>query len=119
MTADAANYNFEILKENDFNLQKLLVSEPLSTLQPGSEFRPASLLAPIFGGHPVWPRLEHILVNGAMMRLHPISNKDRLSDLSESLEYGNHKSAVSGAPTLLKILAKEVAKGWQLPLPIN
>ena len=53
------------------------------------------------------------------MRLHPISNKDRLSDLSEALEYGNHKSAVSGAPNLLKILAKEVAKGWQLPLPIN
>ena len=53
------------------------------------------------------------------MKLYPISTEDRLSDLTEALSYGNHKSATIDPPILLNILAKEVAKGWQLPLPID
>ena len=54
MSTEAADKNFALLKDNDYNLERILLSNSLSPLHPGSEFRPVSLLRPIFEAHPFW-----------------------------------------------------------------
>ena len=54
MSTEAANKNFALLKDNDFDLERILLSDGPSPLHPGSEFRPVSLLQPIFEAHPFW-----------------------------------------------------------------
>ena len=54
MSTEAAYKNFALLKDNDFDLERILLSEGLSPLHPGSEFRPVSLLQPIFEAHAFW-----------------------------------------------------------------
>jgi len=51
--------------------------------------------------------------------LRPISEQDRLHDLSRMLQYGNHKSAETEKPLLLSMLQEEVTRMWQLPLPLK
>ena len=86
---------------------------------PGSEFRPVSLLQPIFEAHPFWQRMQSSLLVGATMELAPLSETDRTTLIATALTYGNHKSATKNAAELLTMLRKEVSKGWHLPLPIN
>jgi hypothetical protein len=119
LTVAAADANAKTLATASNDLQTAILKDPNSPLRPGSEFRPAKLLSPIFTGHPLWKRMERTLLEGATMPLEPISEKDRLQLLQTAQEYGNHKSARRDSTALLKILEGEVEKGWQLPLPIN
>ena len=119
MTTEAAESNFATLQANNFDLQGIIMGDPKSPLRPGSEFRPAGLLEPIFEHHPLWIRTKRSLLVGAKMPLQQISEIDRLAFLDLALSYGNHKSAKRHAATLLTMLDKEVQKGWQLPLPVH
>ena len=51
MSTEAADTNFALLQDNDFDLERILLRDGLSPLHPGSEFRPVSLLQPIFEAH--------------------------------------------------------------------
>ncbi len=119
ITTAAAENNLAILEAADFDLQMLLLSNGLSPLQPGSEFRPVSLLAPIFQHHPFWSHMRSTLMVGASLESIPLSEPDRLKLLDEALLYGNHKSAMLNGPMLMKMLDKEAEKGWHIPLPVN
>ena len=119
MSKAAATINFAILQQENFNLQRILSNDDRSPLMPGSEFRPVSLLRPLWGGHPLWPRMKTSVSRGAPLELEQISDNDRLSLLATALTYGNHKSASLYGPILLPALTKEVEKGWHLPLPID
>jgi hypothetical protein len=102
-----------------FNLNSLMFGDPYSPIRPGSEFKPVSLLDSVFQGHPLWSRARSSIANGASMPLIPIPEEDRQLDLTEAIEFGNHKSAQKEGTRVLAMLAKEVSKGWQLPLPID
>ena len=119
MSEAAAEKNFGVLQSAGFDLQSIIIGDEFSPLRPGSEFRPVSILAPIFEGHPFWPRVSESLSNGASFPLEPSSDTDRLCILERALEYGNHKSASKHSESLLGMLTKEVTKGWHLPLPID
>ena len=47
MSTEAADKNFALLKDNDFDLERILLSDGLSPLHQGYEFRQVSLLQPI------------------------------------------------------------------------
>ena len=53
----AADKNFALLKENDIDLENLLLSDGHSPLQPGLVFRPVNLLQLIVEGHPFWQQM--------------------------------------------------------------
>jgi hypothetical protein len=55
-SALAAKTNWEILQSFDRDLHRALSAQPFSTLSIGSEFRPASVLAPLCCLHPLWSR---------------------------------------------------------------
>ena len=92
MSQEAAEHNFQVLKQENFDLERLLLSDGRSPLMPGSEFRPVSLLSPIFKGHPHWHRLRRSLLIGATMELEEITEEQRLKLLDTALAYGNFTS---------------------------
>ena len=115
----AAEYNFKILQQHNFNLQEIIQDDPLSPLKPGSEWRPIPVLEPIFKGHPLWNKMKTQLKDGFEWPVQPISDGDRKEDLCKALLYGNHKSARKEVKRLMKSLKAKVIKAWQLPLPVD
>jgi hypothetical protein len=92
-------------------------AQPFSALTPGSEFRPARLLAPLLSAHPLWPRFAERISAGAEFPLRDIPAAARLADIAANLARGNHKSALGHEAELVAMLKEEVGRGWQLPLP--
>jgi hypothetical protein len=82
----------------------VLRRDPDFHLFPRSEFRPPSVLAPILSGHPLFPRILTTLRRGANCPLELLSEVERLLDLEEALEYGNHKSAQQDGEIILASL---------------
>ena len=119
LTDEAANHNFKILEDNDFDLQKIITADPLSPLYPGSEWRPTDILQPIFQDHPLWNKIKSHCTDGVYWPTEPIEEQERLRDLALVIEYGNHKSAVESKEDIYAATKKEVVRGWQLPLPID
>ena len=91
----------------------------MSPLRPGSEFRPYTLLDPIFDDHPVYPCVRRTILIGARFPSRPIPEEVRLQNLQAAIDYGNHKSAIKEGPIVFNMLEKEVIRAWQLPLPIE
>jgi hypothetical protein len=59
-----------------------------------------------------------MLSQGATYPLEPLSEAERLLDLEEAIEFGNHKSAQRDRTTILESIRKEIIKGWQIRIPI-
>ncbi len=93
MTEEATKKNFRILKKYDFDLEKAINAQNSSPLGYGSEFRPPQTLRRIFKHHPLWERMECLLIGGSKWPLTEISKSDRTADLTNALQFGNHKGA--------------------------
>jgi hypothetical protein len=118
-SSKTATHNFGILMKHNFDLDKILQSNPHSPLHPGSEFRPVPILKPIFQDHPLWTWARETLIHGAHYFLLPLEDDLRKQDLATAITFGNHKSAVKHGPETMATLKKEMTKGWQLPLPMD
>ena len=116
----AAYKNYAILLNMNFEIHKILSNEnKRSAISYGSEFKEVSLLDNLMKFHPRWDRLRNILKQGSNWALDPLAEDLRKKDLEASLLRGNHKSAVLQKEFLAEALAKEVAKGWMLVLPLE
>ena len=114
VTREAADYNFRLLTEHDFQLDHILNSPPNSVTAYGSEFKSTDHLKGLLGRHHRWAALEDRLRNGAEFPLETISDELRTMDLDAALIRGNHKSADKNLPFLAAALQSEVEKGWAL-----
>jgi len=115
----AAKHNMEILHQFNCDTKTAIVHDPNSPLHPGSEFRPVSILAPVFKNHPSWSKIYNTLTSGGHCPLFPLSNDCVKSDLEEGIAFGNHKSAVESKSWMMESLTKEMIRGWQVPLLSN
>jgi hypothetical protein len=111
----AADHNLAVLQKHALDLETALAAQPFSSLTPGSEFQPSKLLAPLLWMHPLWPKFQERISNGAEFPLREIA--DRIADVHANLTRGNHKSAQGHEARLIDMLKEEVEQGWQLPLP--
>ncbi len=93
LTSEAAERNFMILKKYNFNLATAIEAQKSSPLGYGSEFRPPNTLQKIFASHPLWQRMECLLIKGSKWPLTELSKRDRIEDLNKALQFGNHKGA--------------------------
>ena len=115
----ATQKNFQLLKENNFNLNSITQEGPKSVLTYGSEFKSTELLNQLLHHHPRWTTLRELLDKGAQFPLESISESERLNDLMGRIAKGNHKSASENADFLADALKKEIQRGWILPLPVE
>ena len=116
---EAANFNLDVLKLYDFDLEKVMAHLPTSIFHPGSEFRPTSVLQPLLEDFYNWDKLKSIITNGIVYPADAIDETDRLCDIQFMLDRGNHKSALDplNAAALDKAFNKELAHGWSIVLP--
>ena len=49
------------------------------------------MLELIFKNHPSWSRMKRILTHGSKWPLQPLDEEDRIKDVAEALNFGNHK----------------------------
>jgi hypothetical protein len=103
LTKEAAEKNYCLLKKYGLDLSRAIDAQKSSPLSYGSEFKPPHTLKRIYRNHPLWPRMEQLLINGSQWPLEEIREEDREADLHEALAFGNHKGAAS-KPELLKEL---------------
>jgi hypothetical protein len=117
-TTAAATHNLAVIRRYGGGLRTALAAQLFSTLSPGSEFRPAHLLAPLLSHHSLWAAFAEWITDGAEFPLLvDIPDAARLADVTATLARGNHKSARGHKAKLLEMLKAEVKRGWQLPLP--
>jgi hypothetical protein len=58
--------------------------------------------------------MEHLLINGSEWPLEEISERDRIADLTEALQFGNHKGASQKHNLLKKLISDNICHGYGL-----
>jgi hypothetical protein len=112
-------HNAQQLADAGFDLLQLLYQNRHTTLHFGSEFRPLDQLEDVLGGHPLFAPLRTILTNGMDYRFNSkteLSESDRLLELTQMLERGNHKSSEAEPTIVNPILLKDVTHGFSIPI---
>ncbi len=84
-----------------------------------SEFKPVSILEPIFGFHPSWTKMKTVLTYGSTWPLLPLDDSNQLNNIDNALAFGNHKGDMQQPELLLKLIQDNVDQGFALPLPLN
>ena len=119
MNIESAHKKFLFMKEHNISLTKALQDQSGSPLDFGSEFKPVSFLKTIFGKHQNWTKMEAILRRGSDWPMEELSTEDKLEDLKEALEFGNHKGAKNNPKLLKKLVEKDITHGYSLVLPLD
>lgn len=116
-TQEAADFNFNLLKQNGFDLDSLLNTEKTSVTSYGSEFKPTEDLELLLKYHPRWNALKQRLEEALNFPLEDLDEDLRIKDLQAAFARGNHKSAEKHHEFLADAILKEIKKGWLLALP--
>jgi hypothetical protein len=114
----ALAHNAQQLANAGFDLSQLLHKNRHTTLHFGSEFRPIDHLADVLGGHPLFGQLRTILTKGMDYRFKTeLPESERLLELAQMLERGNHKSSEAEPDIVNRLLLKDVTHGFSIPIP--
>jgi hypothetical protein len=117
---EAAHKNFILLKRKfGGDLLKALLAQSNSPLGYGSEFKPIKTLELIFKNHPSWSRMKRILTQGSKWPLQPLDKEDRIKDVEEALNFGNHKGASKQQELLEKLVTDDIIRGFAIPFPLS
>jgi hypothetical protein len=63
--------------------------------------------------------MKEILINGSRWPTKKIPEEDRIANLLEALEFGNHKGTTTQPELLLKLVSGDVKYRYTLPLPLG
>jgi hypothetical protein len=119
MTQEAAAKNFLMFKQYKFNLGRAIKVQTLSPLGYSSEFKMPQVLQKIFKNHPLWAKMERLLIKGSQWPLEEISEENKVADLQEALQFGNHKGAISKPELLKEPITADVQHGYRLVIPLD
>ena len=114
----AAEMNWETLQEFE-NLGEALLADNNSFTKYGSEFRSTAILAMLLDNHPLWPRLSTILDNGINFPLEDLDFTTRGFDLSNRIEFGNHKGAAIHEKFYDELNISDIQNGYSIPIPLK
>jgi hypothetical protein len=111
ISANAADYNADLLRSLNYSIPDLLKSQRGTTVSFWSEFRPVNQLRGPLSKHPGSGKLEQILTYGMDYRyIGKLTGNKRLSEMLANLQRGNHKSAQDESDQVAKLLKKELLK---------
>jgi hypothetical protein len=61
--------------------------------------------------------MERLLIEGSKWPLMELSKRDRIEDLNEALQFGNHKGALQKPELLKKLISDDIKFGYGLIVP--
>jgi hypothetical protein len=117
LSNESVQFNSDLLRASDLDLEQFLPKYQDTTLNFGSEFRPIDDLEMILGRHPNFGFFANVLAKG--MDYHfteELSEKERQDEVTAMIERGNHKSVQEDSEEVAKLLAKDVLQGFSLPV---
>lgn len=91
---EAAKYNFDILREKNINLGKVLETNKTSVTSYGSNFKNIKASNNLLKNHPQWKTLRSRLKYGIVFPTSKVPKKFRENDTKTALERGSHKSSI-------------------------
>ena len=114
----AARHNSNILMTHDYDLEKAISAFPGSTVTPGSELRPFLQLDQLLSHHPHFERFKTNSTVGIDYEITELSENERIKELRDQLERGNHKSALTkeAEPIVNKLMQEDVSLGYAIPI---
>jgi hypothetical protein len=116
-SSEALQANDELLREYDYDLEKLINAFQETTLGYGSEFRPVEQLKKVLGGHPQYEALAELITKGMDYRFNrELTEEERRKELQGMLQRGNHKSTEAATDTAARLLEKDVTHGFSIPV---
>jgi len=120
-TIDAATNNSNLLAEVGYDLGKFINQHPGSTMSYGSELRPLDQIGPLLTHHPSFERFKRNHAHGIDYPLEPLAEEERIAMLQNTIERGNHKSALSEEerPHVTKLMVQDVELGYGIPLTVE
>ena len=79
----------------------------------------APTMEEIFRNHPCWAKMKELLLYRSRWPLSPLSNENRLLNIEDALNFGNHKGTNQQPELLTKLIQDDVNRGFALSLPLN
>jgi len=113
---ETVEFNFNLLNENNLDLEALLNPKKKCITTYGSEFKSVDDVAELLHRHPRWEALKEKLEKGCDFPVEDLDDEMRRLDLETALHQGNHKSAVKHASHLEQAMSELIKKGWNLLL---
>ena len=122
ISEEAAQHNTTMLRKSNNDYGKLLANNKGTILTPGSKFRSVDHLSLIWKYRKDWKLIEQILLFGCDYPTKDAPTKqDHHEDIKVMILRGNHTSAkdVENVSALHTNYAKEVKKGWMIPILVS
>ena len=120
VSKDAAEHNASLLREIDYDFQRLFQAQTGSILAFGSEFRRLEQLSPLLRQHPGFTELAEVLITGMPYRYsREITEEETETEVLAMLARVNHKSAKEEPEIVEKLLTKDVVHGFTMVIPIE
>ena len=117
LSEESVKFNSDLLTESGLDLEEFLAQHQDTTLNFGSEFRPLGELKRILGQHPNFEFFSGVLENGMDYRFtESLSETQRRAEVAAMIERGNHQSVQEDSDEVAKLLAKDVLRGFSLPV---
>jgi hypothetical protein len=119
MSKEAAAYNSNIIRENNFNIHKI-ISSTLTNCTPGIEFREPELLQLIFHRHELWEFTKTVLLQGADLYFqHEPSDQQRIDENNALIAFNNHQKAKLLPDIIHESIKTDVQYGFSVPVEIQ
>lgn len=117
LSDESVQFNSNLLKSSNLDLQQFLAKHQDTTLNFGSEFRPIGDLKKILGRHPNFGFFSGVLAEGMdYLFTEELSEEQRQDEVAAMMERGNHQSVQEDSEEVAKLLAKDVLHGFFLPV---
>ena len=120
-SADAANWNAKVIRENEGDYEATVKTMSNSALTPGSEFRSVDTLEKLLKHRDDWSEIKTILKDGCWYPLEQyLDDTSRKEDIDAMIVRGNHQStaSVESQKIIKKNIGKEVVRSYLVPIPI-
>jgi hypothetical protein len=116
-TNKALDHNTQLLTSHYGDLGAMLRSQPGTFLQYGTEFSPVEQIEQILGAHPNFAFFRKVLTHGMSYHFtRDLLESERVQELTLQLAHGNNKSASKKLEVASRLLNKDVAHGFSLPV---
>jgi hypothetical protein len=67
----------------------------------------------------MWTRMEQLLTNGSKWPLEEISESNKVANLMEALQFGNHKEVAPKPELLVKLISDDIHYSYELVIPCD
>ena len=116
-TRQAAQVNYDLLWDNDFDLAKVLRNENNTVTSPAYELRPHEVVEPLLDLSSDASKLKSICFKGIRYPLRQdadLSDTTRIEDAKYWLKKVNNKSTQGKTTFIQDAITKENERGWQI-----